>query len=109
VRITSPKPDCKHFPAIDPIGPASSHSIVKTGKYKPLMSYDPSTISTLRRALDEILLDPRFHRRNTVSALEVAEYLLAEARSGERDLEKLKISVFDKLIGDAGRLPNKAA
>jgi hypothetical protein len=91
------------------MGSAASHPIVKTGKYKPLMSYDPSTIATLRRALDEILLDPRFHRRKTISALEVAEHLLAEARSGERNLEKLKISAFDKLIGNVERLPDRAA
>jgi hypothetical protein len=109
VRITSAKPDCKHFRAIGPIDSASSHSIVKTGQYKPLMSYDPSTIATLRRALDEILLDPRFHRRKTISALEVAEHLLAEARSGERNLDKLKISAFDRLISNVERLPNKAA
>jgi hypothetical protein len=73
------------------------------------MSYDPSTIATLRRALDEILLDPRFYRRNTASALEVAEHLLAEAASGERDLQRLKSSVFENLIGNAKRFPNQAA
>jgi hypothetical protein len=43
------------------------------------MSYDPSTIATLRRALDEVLLDVRFHQRKSPSALEIAEHLLAGA------------------------------
>lgn len=73
------------------------------------MSYDPSTTAILRRALDEVLLDPRFYRRNTASALEVAEHLLAEAACGERDLERLKSSVFEKLIGNTERFPNQAA
>jgi hypothetical protein len=73
------------------------------------MSYDPSTIATLRRALDEVLLDARFYRRNPVSALEIAEHLLARAAAGERDLEKLKSSALEKLAGNAERLPNQAA
>jgi hypothetical protein len=55
--------------------------------YMPGMSYDPSTIAILRRALDEVLLDSQFHRSKSVSALEIAEHLLAQAASGERDLE----------------------
>lgn len=70
------------------------------------MSYDPSTIATLRRALDEVLLDARFHQRKSASALEIAEHLLARAADGERDLERLKCSAFKKLIGDAARLPS---
>jgi hypothetical protein len=73
------------------------------------MSYDPSTIATLRRALDEVLLDMRFHRRASVSALEIAEHLLAQAAAGERDLERLKSSAFRKLTGDPGQGQNKAA
>ena len=73
------------------------------------MSHDPSTIAILRRALDEVLLDVRFHRGKSVSALEIAERLLAQAVSGERDLEGLKSSAFAKLIGKTERLPNQAA
>jgi hypothetical protein len=73
------------------------------------MHHDPSTIAILRRALDEVLLDGRFYRRKSASALEVAEHLLAEAASGERDLERLKASAFEKLIGSPERLPNQAA
>ncbi|WP_205124643.1 hypothetical protein, partial [Bradyrhizobium sp. MOS001] len=65
--------------------------------------------ATLRRALDEVLLDARFHQRKSASALEIAEHLLARAADGERDLERLKCSAFKKLIGDAARLPSWTA
>lgn len=73
------------------------------------MSYDPSTITTLRRALDEVLFDERFYRRKSVSALEIAEHLLGRAAAGERDLERLKASAFERLLADAERLPERAA
>ena len=77
--------------------------------YMTDMSHDPSTIAILRRALDEVLLDARFHRRKSASALEIAEHLLARAAEGERDLERLKSSAFTKLIGSDERFPNRAA
>jgi hypothetical protein len=73
------------------------------------MNYTPSTIATLRRALDEVLLDSRFLCRRSMSALEIAEHLLAQAAAGERDLEKLKSSAFARLVGHAERFPNQAA
>lgn len=73
------------------------------------MSYDPSTIYVLRRALDEVLLDARFHRRKSASALEIAEHLLAQAKAGERDLERLKSSAFRKLTGDGVPVEEQAA
>jgi hypothetical protein len=73
------------------------------------MSYDAPTIVILRRALEEVLLDARFHRRKSGSALEIAEHLLAQAAAGERDLERLKSSAFKKLIGNTDRMANKAA
>ena len=72
------------------------------------MSYDPTTISVLRRALDEVLLDARFHRASA-SALEIAEHLLSQAKAGERDLERLKSSAFRKLAGDSARVEDRAA
>jgi broad specificity phosphatase PhoE len=63
------------------------------------MSYDPTTIAVLRRALDEVLLDPRFYRSPSASALEIAEHILSQAAAGERDLERLKSSAFGKLAG----------
>ena len=73
------------------------------------MSYDPSTITVLRRALDEVLADGRFHRHRNASALEIAEHILAAAKSGERDLERLKALAFQKLTEKTERLPNRAA
>jgi len=72
------------------------------------MSYEPATIATLRRALDEVIKDSRFRQRQSTSVLEVAEHLLAQAAIGERDLERLKASAFQKLISTAER-PNQAA
>jgi hypothetical protein len=72
------------------------------------MSYEPATIATLRRALDEVIKDNRFRQRKSASALEVAEHLLAQAAIGERDLERLKASAFAKLISTTER-PHRAA
>ena len=85
------------------------HAIVRSGGYLLSMSYDPSTISTLRRALDEVVNDIRFQRRKSLSALEIAEHLLAQAAAGERDLERLKSSAFQYLTGNIERFPNRAA
>jgi hypothetical protein len=60
--------------------------------------YDSATIAILRRALDEVFTDPRFSNRRSMSALEVAEHLLAQAASGERDFDRLKASAFNKLM-----------
>ena len=73
------------------------------------MSYEPATIATLRRALDEVIKDSRFRLRKSTSALEIAEHLLAQAAIGERDLEKLKASAFQKLISATERIPDRAA
>jgi hypothetical protein len=73
------------------------------------MSYDPSTIATLRRALDEVLLDQRFFRNKSASALEIAEHLLAQAAAGVRDLEELKLSAFQKLTVDPKQAQTEAA
>jgi len=83
--------------------------LLNAANISPAMSYDPSTIATLRRALDEVLFDERFYRRKSVSALEIAEHLLGRAAAGERDLERLKASAFERLLADAERLPERAA
>jgi hypothetical protein len=73
---------------------------------------DPSTIEVLRRALDDVLTDRRFSHQRSASALEIAEHLLAQAASGERDLERLKSSAFAKLSAATERqegLPGSAA
>jgi hypothetical protein len=65
------------------------------------MKYDLSTVTVLRRALDEVILDPRFLNQKSRSTLEIAEYLLSLAAGGERDLERLKSIVFVRLIQDS--------
>jgi len=47
--------------------------------------------------LNEVITDRRFLMRKTVTPLEVAEHILEHAASGERDLNRLKSSAFEKL------------
>jgi hypothetical protein len=94
--------------ARDPPVFCSGHSVVKSVGYMSGMSYEPSTIAILRRALDEVLCDSRFYQRKSASALEIAEHLLAQAAAGERDLERLKASAFKKLVGNTDLFPNHA-
>lgn len=59
--------------------------------------YDQATLAILRRALDDILTDIRFLESRSVSALEIAEHILAQAARGERDLELIKASALGYL------------
>ena len=59
--------------------------------------YDPSTVAVMRQALNEVITDRRFLARTSVTPLEVAEHILQQAAAGERDLNRLKISAFEKL------------
>jgi hypothetical protein len=59
--------------------------------------YDAETIAVLRRALDDVFTDPRFLGRRSTSALQIAEHLLAQAATGERDLDRLKASALNEL------------
>jgi hypothetical protein len=47
--------------------------------------------------LDDVFTDPRFPGRRSTSALQIAEHLLAQAATGERDLDRLKASALNKL------------
>jgi hypothetical protein len=60
--------------------------------------YDASTVAAMRQALNEVVTDRRFLVRKSVTPLEVAEHILQQAASGERDLNRLKSSAFEKLI-----------
>jgi hypothetical protein len=60
--------------------------------------YDAETIAILRRALDDVFTDPRFLNRRSTSALQIAEHLLAQAATGERDIDRLKASALNKLV-----------
>jgi len=59
--------------------------------------YDASTVALMRQALNEIVTDRRFLARKSVTTLEVAEHILQQAAAGERDLNRLKSSAFEKL------------
>jgi oligoribonuclease (3'-5' exoribonuclease) len=63
--------------------------------------YDASTVAVMRQALNEIVTDRRFLVRKSVTPLEVAEHILQQAASGERDLSRLKSSAFEKLSAAA--------
>jgi hypothetical protein len=59
--------------------------------------FDASTVAVMRQALNEVVTDPRFLVRESVTTLEVAEHILQQAASGERDLDRLKCAAFEKL------------
>jgi hypothetical protein len=59
--------------------------------------YDASTVALMRQALNEVVTDRRFLIRKSVTQLEVAEHILQQAASGERDLNRLKCCAFEKL------------
>jgi hypothetical protein len=59
--------------------------------------FDASTVAIMRQAMNEVIADRRFVVRQSVTPLEVAEHILKQAASGERDLNRLKSSAFEKL------------
>jgi len=59
--------------------------------------YDASTVAVMRQALNDVVTDRRFLVRESVTRLEIAEHILRQAASGERDLNRLKNSAFEKL------------
>ena len=59
--------------------------------------YDAPTVAVMRQALNEVVTDRRFTARKSATPLEVAEHILQQAASGERDLNRLKSSAFEKL------------
>ena len=63
--------------------------------------YDASTVAVMRQALNEVVTDRRFLVRKSGTTLEVAEHILQQAASGERDLNRLKIAAFEKLSAAA--------
>ena len=63
----------------------------------PKQKYDASTVAVMRQALNEIVADRRFLARKSVTTLDVAEHILQQAASGERDLNRLKRAAFEKL------------
>ena len=63
--------------------------------------FDASTVAIMRQALNEVVADHRFLVRKSVTPLEVAEHILQQAASGERDLNRLKSSAFERLSAAA--------
>ena len=63
--------------------------------------FDASTVAIMRQALNEVVADRRFLIRQSVTPLELAEHILKQAASGERDLNRLKGSAFEKLAAAA--------
>jgi hypothetical protein len=59
--------------------------------------FDASTVAVMRQALNEVVSDHRFSMRKSVTPLEVSEHILQQAASGERDLNSLKSSAFEKM------------
>ena len=59
--------------------------------------YDASTVAVMRQALNDVVTDRRFIAWKFATPLEVAEHILQQAASGERDLNRLKSSAFEKL------------
>ncbi len=68
--------------------------------------YDIPTLAVLRQALDGVLMDERFLKSATASAMEMAEHILAQAATGERDVERLKSSAIQKLSDHTKRCPD---
>jgi hypothetical protein len=62
----------------------------------PRQKYDASTVAVMQ-ALNEVVTDRRFLASRSVTPLEVAEHILQQAASGERDLGRLKSSAIEKL------------
>jgi hypothetical protein len=59
--------------------------------------YDALTVAVMRQALNDVVTDRRFLVRESVTRLDIAEHILREADSGERDLNRLISSAFEKL------------
>jgi hypothetical protein len=65
-------------------------------------AYDAKT-AALRNALDNVLLDRLFLQSRSISALEIAEHILAHAARGETDVERLKASAFQVIAERRGK------
>jgi hypothetical protein len=55
----------------------------------------------MRQALNEVVTDRRFLARTSITPPEVAEHILQQTAAGERDLNRLKSSAFEKLSAAA--------
>jgi hypothetical protein len=62
-------------------------------------SNDNSAIAVVRLTLDELFTDRRFYVRQSMSAGQVAGYILNLVEQGERDVDQLKASAFERFSG----------
>jgi hypothetical protein len=65
---------------------------------------DVSEIAILRLTLDELFTDHRFFIRQSMTAGQVADYILSLVQKGERDLDRLKALAFEKFSCTSARL-----
>ena len=72
-------------------------SISADEKMKDGVSVDVLAIELARSALDEVFSDRRFFIRKSLSPAQIADYVFSKIRSGERDLTRLKTSIFKKI------------
>jgi hypothetical protein len=63
-------------------------------------SSNVSSITLLRTTLDEVFSDHRFFVRRSLSPCQVVHFVLTQILQGERNLDRLKASTFDKLEGE---------
>lgn len=61
---------------------------------------DASAIGILRLTLDDVFNDRRFIARKSMSACQIADFILTLILQGEHDLARLKASVFTKLSNE---------
>jgi hypothetical protein len=78
-----------------------THPTTGTVKMDSTRKFDAPTVAVMRQALNEVVADPRFLDRKSVTPLEVAEHILQQAALGVRDLNRLKSSAFEKLSAAA--------
>jgi hypothetical protein len=57
---------------------------------------DSSGIAILRLTLDELFTDHRFFIRQSMTAGQVADFILSLVQKGERDPDRLKALAFEK-------------
>jgi hypothetical protein len=77
---------------------------------------DASEVAILRLTLDELFTDRRFIVRQSMSASQVANYVLSLVQKGERDRDRLKALALEKIscappdyfVSTASSLPEKS-
>lgn len=66
-------------------------------KFSVEPSIHEEQVLLLRRTLDDIMSDPEFPRNASISVIEIAQHIAAQAAAGERNVNRLKRSALDKV------------